>query len=234
MNRFQQILAIAGLALNLILILLALVRNRIKISYYFFVYLVGSFVSSIIVIKTNSRQFYVGKEIFLDLVTLAIVLELNWRIFKYYPRVKNINLFGAVVATLLFFIYHWLTPQTNVEWWYSLRFDMHSKILQTACAIFFIMAGSILYYRLTITLPHKYLILGFFVSHFPMALGFALMAAFGQDSRVPASYFNSIFFLLALLVWTRVYWGHDQDHRSSGAADHRLAGAPVAGPAERE
>jgi hypothetical protein len=211
MNKLQQALAVAGLVLNFILILLALRKGQRKICYSFFAYLTVSFVSSLIVIRTNSRQFYVAKEIFLDLLTIAIVLELNRKIFKLFPRVRMTNFLGLVGSILFFLIYHWLTPQTNVEWWYSLRFDMHSKILQTACAVFLIMTGSILYYRLQITIPQKYLILGFLVSQFPMALGFAIAATTGRDSRIAVSYFNSIFFVLALAIWARVYWQYGKN-----------------------
>jgi hypothetical protein len=67
------------------------------------------------------------------------------------------------------------------------------------------MAGSILFYRLRIPAAYKYLLMGFAISQFASALAFAIAAAFGQNARGPVSYSNTIFFLLASIVWTRVY-----------------------------
>lgn len=70
------------------------------------------------------------------------------------------------------------------------------------------MAGSILFYRLQIPPAYKYLLLGFLTSQFAVALGFAILATFGEKARVPVSYSNQVFFLLALIIWTRVYSVH--------------------------
>ncbi|PYV84695.1 MAG: hypothetical protein DMG05_24145 [Acidobacteria bacterium] len=214
MTPYQQILVVLCLILEAVLLVLAFIKHRVSICYFFFIYLVFVFVSdsayaTLLMFKIGARQFYVGKEFCLDVIKIGMALELNHKIFKYYPRVRRSNLFGIIGATIFFFIYHWLTPQKNLDWWFSIPSDVHSKILQATCISFLFMSGSILFYRLQITGAYKFLILGFLVSQLPLALGFAIVAAFGQKARIPLSYFNSAFFLLALIVWIRVYFADD-------------------------
>jgi len=214
MTLYQQIFVVLCLVLEAVLLVLAFTKDRMRICYSFFIYLLFVFVSdsvyaTLLMFKIGARQFYVLKEFCLDLIKIGMALELNWKIFKYYPRVRGSNLVGIIGAAIFFLIYHWLTPQKNLDWWFSIPSDVHSKILQATCISFLYMSGSILFYRLQITGAYKFLILGFLVSQLPLALGFAIMAAFGQKARIPLSYFNSIFFLLALIVWTRVYWADD-------------------------
>jgi len=214
MTLYQQIFVVLCLVLEAVLLVLAFTKDRMRICYSFFIYLLFVFVSdsvyaTLLMFKIGARQFYVLKEFCLDLIKIGMALELNWKIFKYYPRVRGSNLVGIIGAAIFFLIYHWLTPQKNLDWWFSIPSDVHSKILQATCISFLYMSGSILFYRLQITGAYKFLILGFLVSQLPLALGFAIMAAFGQKARIPLSYFNSIFFLLALIVWIRVYFADD-------------------------
>ncbi|PYV39272.1 MAG: hypothetical protein DMG06_23615 [Acidobacteria bacterium] len=214
MTLYQQIFVVVCLVLEGLLLVLAFVKDRIKISYSFFIYLVLVFVSdsiyaTLLTFKMGARQFYVVKEFCLDAIKIGMALELSQKIFKYYPRVKSSNLIGIIGAAIFFLVYHWLTPQKNLDWWFSIPSDIHSKILQATCISFLYMSGSILFYRLQITGAYKFLMSGFLLSQLPLALGFAIVAAFGQKARIPLSYFNSAFFLLALIVWIRVYSADD-------------------------
>lgn len=214
MTLYQQIFVVLCLILEALLLVLAFSKDRIRICYSFFAYLVFVFVSDsvyaiLLMFRMGAREFYILKEFCLDLIKIAMALELNQRIFKYYPRVKRSNLVGITGAAIFFLIYHWLTPQKDPDWWFSIPSDVHSKILQATCISFLYMSGSILFYRLQITGAYKFLILGFLLSQLPLALGFAIMAALGQKARIPLSYFNSAFFLLALIVWIRVYLADD-------------------------
>jgi len=153
----------------------------------------------------KDRQVFLWAEFLQDFVAIVLILELNPRVFKYYPRVRRSNQFIFLFAGIFFVIYHLLTPQTRNDWWFSTASDLHSKILQATCVVFLFMAGSILFYRLRIPAAYKYLLMGFAISQFAAAFAFAVAAAFGQNARVPVSYSYGIFFLLALIVWTRVY-----------------------------
>ena len=137
------------------------------------------------------RRFFFWAEFLQDFVAIILVIELNSRLFKYYPRVRRSNQFIFFFAGIFFFVYHWLTPQTRKDWWFSTGSDLHSKILQATCIVLLFMAGSILFYRLQIPPAYKYLLLGFLTSQFAVALGFAVLATFGEKARVPVSYSNT-------------------------------------------
>ncbi len=211
MNRYQQTLLILCLVFEAAILLLAIKRNKISLCYSFFAYLTITFLSDLAAATlrmslAQDRQVFLWAEFLQDFVAIVLVLELNSRVFKYYPRVRRSNQFVFVFACIFFVVYHLLTPQTRVDnWWFSKPSDVHSKILQATCLVFLFMSGSILFYRLHIPTAYKHLLLGFAISQFAAALAFAVSAAFGQNTRVFVSLSNSVFFLLALIMWTRVY-----------------------------
>jgi hypothetical protein len=210
MNRYQQILLVFCLLLEFTILLLAIRRRKISLCYSFFFYLMMTLLTDLAVATLNmsatlGRQLYRWDELAGNFVKIILVLELNSRVFKYYPRVRRSNQFIFFFACIFFFVYHLLTPPTRDDWWFSMESDLNSKILQATCVVLLFMSGSILFYRLHIPAAYKYLLLGFLTSQFAVALGLAVLATFGQKARVPIAYSNSVFFLLALVVWTRVY-----------------------------
>jgi hypothetical protein len=210
MNRYENALLVLSLVLEAFILFLAIMRRRVSLCYSFFVYLGIAFLSDFAVatLKMSAlqeRQVFLWAQFLLDLVAIILIVELNPRVFQYYPRVRRSNQFIFLFAGIFFFIYHLLTPQTRNDWWFSKASDLHSKILQATCVVLLFMAGSILFYRLRIPAAYKYLLMGFAISQFAAALAFAVAAVFGQNARVPASYSQTIFFLLAFIVWTRVY-----------------------------
>jgi hypothetical protein len=224
MDTLQRILLVGGLIVQLLLILAGLRRENLRISYLFLVYLCVGFLSSIAVsylIESNEgrRLFYIVKELLLDVIKVGLLVELNRRIFRSYPRVRRSNFFLFVWAGLFLLIYIWLFPPEKPDWWGAIPLDLHSKVMQTTCFIFFVFAGSVLFYRLQIDTRHKYLLLGFLFSQFPLALGYALMATFGEAARPFLSLLNSVFFVLALFIWMKVYFRRDQT-RDSMLATH--------------
>jgi hypothetical protein len=210
MNRYQQILLVFCLLLEFTILLLAIRRRKISLCYSFFFYLMMTLLTDLAVATLNmsatlGRQLYRWDELAGNFVKIILVLELNSRVFKYYPRVRRSNQFIFFFACIFFFVYHLLTPPTRDDWWFSMESDLNSKILQATCVVLLFMSGSILFYRLHIPAAYKYLLLGFLTSQFAVALGLAVLATFGQKARVPIAYSNSVFFLLALVIWTRVY-----------------------------
>jgi hypothetical protein len=210
MDRFQQILSVFCLLLEASILFLAIHGRKISLCYSFFAYLAITFVSDLAgttlkMSRAEQRQLFLWTEFLQDFVAIVLILELNPRVFKYYPRVRRSNQFIFVFAGIFFVIYHLLTPQTRNDWWFSIGSDLHSKILQATCIVFLFMSGSILFYRLHIPTAYKYLLMGFAISQFAAALVFAVAAAFGQNARIAVSYSITIFFLLALIIWTRVY-----------------------------
>ena len=210
MNRYQEILLVFCLLLEASILLLAIRRRKISLCYSFFAYLLITFLTDLAFATLNmsatvGRQLYRWDEFGGAFVKIVLVLELNSRLFKYYPRVRRSNQLIFFFACIFFFVYRWLTPQTRVDWWFSIESDLNSKILQATCIVLLFMSGSILFYRLHIPAAYKYLLLGFLTSQFAVALGLAVLATFGQRARVPIAYSNTVFFLLALVIWTRVY-----------------------------
>jgi hypothetical protein len=89
------------------------------------------------------------------------------------------------------------------------------------------MVFSVLYYRIEVATEYKFLLVGYLFSQLPVALGFAYVAIAGEAARDRVSLLNALFFVLAMVIWTRVYWAYDQDTDSpnivSGGVDHPLS-----------
>ena len=218
MENLRDVLLMVGLVLQLFLVLAGFQKRNFRLSYSFFIYLLTSFISTLVISymiqdATVRRSFYKVKEFGLDALKTAVLLEFNHRVFRYYPRVKRSNYWFFVLTIFGLALYLWLVPATEGTWWGTMPLDAHAKIMQANCFLFFIFAGSILFYRLHIEDRHKFLLIGFLFSQFPLAFGFAVMAAFGAPARVLGSRLNSAFFVIALLIWAKVYLKNDSvDH----------------------
>lgn len=237
MQTTQDALLIGGLIVQFVLIVAAFGKGNIQVCYAFFFYLVAGFASTIAVSyfissPEGKRVFYVGKELLLDIIKIALLLEVNRRVFRFYPRVLRSNRTFFALAAAFLLLYIWLVPPENLSWWGAVPLDFHSKIMQTYCFIFFVFVGSILYYRLHIEPRYKFLLLGFVLSQFPLALGFAVAATFGEKARGAMSLLNSTFFVLALLVWTKVYFRRDKSTDRVAVAASRLDHPPGSGAPE--
>jgi len=229
-------LLIAGLVMQLFLVLAGFRKRNLQLSYSFFIYLLTSLLSSftisyLIQDSAASRLFYVIKEFTLDALKTALLIEFNHRVFRFYPQVKRSNYWFFVVAIFGLVLYLWLVPAEKGTWWGTVPLDVHAKIMQANCFLFFVFTGSILFYRLHIDGRHKLLLIGFLFSQFPLAFGFAAMAAFGAPARALASRLNSLFFVIALLIWAKVYLKNDSvDHTritiDSGMGSAADSGAP--------
>jgi hypothetical protein len=236
MTTFRDGLLIVGLVLQLYLVVAGFQKRNLRINYSFYIYLVTSFVSTVAISYviqevTVIRSFYKIKEFILDALKTAILFEFNHRVFRYYPRVQQSNYGFFVLALLGLGLYLWLVPAEEGAWWGTGPLDVHSKIMQANCFLFMVFAGSILFYRLHIDERQKLLLIGSLISQFPLAFGFAIMAALGAPARVLGSRANSAFFVIALLIWAKVYWKNDSvDHTrlasNSGLGRPLGSGAP--------
>ena len=216
----QQIVLTIALGLHLFLLVIGLRRQRIRICLTFYVYLVTTFLSTVLVHylieeKEMKRFVYYLKEYLLDFIKLLMLLELNQKIFSLFPRVRRLNRALFSIAGVLFIVYAIVLPTESSFWWGSIPFDLHSKILQTTCLAYLMLVGSALFYRIEVFREYKFLLMGYLVSQLPVALGFAYVALAGESARRAVSLLNSIFFLLAMLVWTRVYWTYDKNSDST-------------------
>ncbi|MFN8009033.1 MAG: hypothetical protein U0V70_18790 [Terriglobia bacterium] len=216
MNEVLQAVTTLGLGIHFTLILIGARRKRFRICLAFYIYLLVSFVSTIVISyviseKELRRQIYYLKEFLLDLIKLVMLFELNRKIFGLFPRVRRSNraLFG--ITGMVFVTYAFALPVESKVWWGSIPFDLHSKVLQTTCLAYLILVFSALYYRIEVPLAYKYLVMGYLISQLPVALGFAYVAMAGEAARDRVSLVNSLFFVLAMLVWTRVYLDHGQN-----------------------
>jgi hypothetical protein len=204
--------------LQLFLVVAGFQKRNLRFNYSFFIYLLTSFISTIAISYvihdiTISRSFYKIKEFVLDALKTAVLLEFNHRVFRFYPRVKRSNYTFFILAIFGLILYLWLVPAEKGTWWGTGPLDVHAKIMQANCFMFMVFAGSILFYRLHISERHKLLLIGFLISQFPLAFGFAVMAALGAPARVLSSRSNSVFFVIALLIWAKVYLKNDSvDH----------------------
>ncbi|MGH9429652.1 MAG: hypothetical protein ACRD2L_25485 [Terriglobia bacterium] len=224
MKTLKNGLLVAGLIAQLLLVLAGLRKQTLKLSYSFFIYLVVSLVSTFTISyfirdTASSRSFYVIKEFILDGLKAAVLIEFNHRVFRFYPQVKRSNYWFLVLAIFGLSLYLWLIPAEKGSWWGTVPLDVHTKIMQANCFLFFVFTGSILFYRLHIDERHKLLLIGFLFSQFPLALGFAAAVAFGEPARALVSRLNSAFFVIALLIWAKVYLKNDSVDHTRGTSD---------------
>ena len=224
MTTLKTGLLVAGLGMQFFLVVAGFRKRNIQLSYSFFIYLLTSFVSSYVVsylIKdpATSRLFYTAKEFTLDALKTAVLIEFNHRVFRFYPQVKRSNYCFFVLAIFGLGLYLWLVPAEKGTWWGTEPLDVHAKIMQANCFLFFVFTGSILFYRLHIDGRHKLLLIGFLFSQFPLAFGFAAAVAFGESARGLVSRFNSAFFVIALLIWAKVYLKNDSVDHTRGTSD---------------
>lgn len=222
-------LLIVGLVLQLFLVIAGLQKRNLRLNYSFFFYLLASFVSTLAISYIIQdvaviRSFYKIKEFILDALKTAILFEFNHRVFRYYPRVQRSNYWFFVLAIFGLGLYLWLAPAEEGSWWGTVPLDVHAKIMQANCFLFMVFAGSILFYRLHIDERHKLLLIGFLISQFPLAFGFAVMAALGSPARTLGSRSNSAFFVIALLIWAKVYLKNDSVDHTRVATDSGLGG----------
>jgi hypothetical protein len=237
MDTLRDGLLLAGLATQFFLVLLGLRSRNRQLSYSFFIYLVVSFASSLtisyLISGTEiSRSFYVVKEFALDALKTSVLIEFNQRVFRFYPQVRRSNYGFIVLAIFGLFLYLWLIPAEKGSWWGTVPLDVHAKIMQANCFLFFVFTGSILFYRLHIDERHKLLLIGFLFSQFPLALGFAAAVTFGDPARALVSRLNSSFFVIALLIWAKVYLKNDSVDHTHVVADSRVGRSLDSGPAQ--
>ena len=235
MKTLKDGLLVAGLITQLFLVLAGLRRRNLQLSYSFFIYLLASLVSSftiscLIQDTASSRLFYVIKEFTLDALKTAVLIEFNHRVFRFYPQVKRSNYGFFVLAIFGLVLYLWLVPAEKGTWWGTVPLDVHAKIMQANCFLFFVFTASILFYRLHIDGRHKLLLIGFLFSQFPLAFGFAAAAAFGASARELVSRLNSTFFVVALLIWAKVYLKNDSVDHTRSIADFGVGRPANSGP----
>ena len=239
MTSLKHGLLAAGLVTQFLLVLAGLRKRNLQLSYSFFIYLILSFLSSVTISYLMQdpqliRSFYVIKEFALDAVKTAVLIEFNHRVLRFYPQVQRSNYWYFVVAIFGLILYLWLIPAEKGTWWGTTPFDVHAKVMQTNCFLFFVFTGSILFHRLHISQKHKLLLIGFLFSQFPLALGFATAVAFGESARAVVSRLNSTFFVIALLIWAKVYFKDDSVDHTSLAADSRMGRPADSGAPQRE
>jgi len=235
----KDVLLVAGLVVQFFLVVAGFRKRNMQLSYSFFVYLVTSFVSSYVISsliedRVTSRWFYTAKEFALDAIKTAVLLEFNHRVFRYYPRVQRSNYWFFLLAILGLGLYLWLVPAEKGSWWGTGPLDIHAKIMQANCFLFLVFTGSVLFYRLHIDGRHKLLLIGFLFSQFPLAFGFAAMAAFGAPARALGSRMNSLFFVIALLIWAKVYLNNDSVDHTSSPTDSGMGRPADSGSSKRE
>jgi hypothetical protein len=85
--------------------------------------------------------------------------------------------------------------------------------MQANCFMFVVFAGSILFYRLHIGERHKLLLIGFFGLAVPIGIWIRGHGGTRCPARALSSRSNSAFFVIALLIWAKVYLKNDSiDH----------------------
>jgi hypothetical protein len=223
---------LAGGTLLLSLLLAGLfVRRRARVCVSFTVYVATVAVSSSLILFWPERffawSFYLAKEATLNLVTLAVALELTLRVFQAFPaaiRTARRAFLLVLGVTVIAVVTAPSRPPTagREAWAAELVLALQPRITNGTAWLFGAIFALILYYRIPLHQLHKAIAAGF--------MAYLLLFTFVLDliSRAdPAlyramSYANSIAYTLLEVYWVWAAWRRDDPPPVDPAVVDRL------------
>lgn len=214
-----QIAILGGGTLLLALVLAGLVaRGRTRLCLSFTVHVAAVVVSNSLILLWPSRffawSFYLAKEAVLNLVTLAVALELTLRVFQAFPAAirtaRRAFLLVLAVTAIAVATAPSRPPAAGREAWAAeLVLALQPRITNGTAWLFGAIFALILYYRIPLHHLHKAIAAGF--------MAYLLLFTFVLDliSRAdPAlyramSYANSIAYTMLEVYWIWAAWRPD-------------------------
>lgn len=200
-----EALALAGL----------LVRRRYVYCYAFGGYLVAVLVTdSLIAFWTQSfynKRFWLLKEATINLLMLAVALELTYRSFRAFPGARVTARRVFVLVTMLTLAAAVSVPTNGLDPSGLPEFEvfvhkLYPRLLSGAIWLFTGIAGLILYYRIPVAWFQKAILVGFVPYLLVFTFGLNLLDAYGREVRSKVNYLDSSAFILLLVYWVYATW----------------------------
>lgn len=199
-------LLIVGLITGLV------VRRRYSACYSFFVQTIAVLASDLLLVfwpdRFYTKKFWLVKESFLHLLTLAVALELTFRVFRAFPGASwtaRRVLIAILGLTALLAVQ--ALPWGQSDPTSTLAEQVFPRVLNGAVWLFAGIAALILWYRLPVDPLHKAILIGSipYLMLFTVVLNW--LHTFGWEQLAEKlSYLESSAYLLVAAYWTYAAW----------------------------
>jgi hypothetical protein len=202
MPRAQMILGVAGILALLVTLLGLVARHRWHRWYGFTVYLAAVAVFAVALIRSYTKELFLGQEMVLSAIRLGMALELAARTFRAFPGARatlRVVLLVVVVVTLSLVLA--VPARHEYEGFID---NVSPRLLNGAVWVFTVIAGLILWYRLPVAPFHKAVLL----PYVPYLLWQAVYFNSGLWKVESAflDYFNPVTYLALATRWIWVAW----------------------------
>jgi len=213
--------AVAAVAVVLITAALAgmIVRRRVKVCWTFVVYLGVIAVADLLMLVWPDRfwhlWFYVGKEFVINVLRLAVALELTYRTFRAFPSARAAArgiLLLVLLVTLAVVIVGTgdLAPPEGAPALGPLASRVQPRVLSGAIWLLTAVAGLILWYRLPVHPLHKAILVGLVPYLLVFSASLNMLESRGWEILPVVSYLHTLAFLAVLVYWTFAAWRPDE------------------------
>jgi hypothetical protein len=214
----QRVILIVGNLLLLSALAGLFVRARLRLGYFFPVYLVAvvvlSSLSGIWPERFHTWSFYWAKESVYSLLKVGVALELTVRVFQAFPAARRVARTVFLFVLAITVVAAWSATTTpSGEWgqrqWADLVLALNPRIANGTAWLFGALFALILYYRLPLHPLHKAVAFGFMA--YLLLLTFALdqvkRSEFARLTLV--SYASSFGYFLLSGFWAWAAWRPD-------------------------
>jgi hypothetical protein len=207
MTFFESCLTVLGEFL-LGLLLAGLLARRLRVCYSFTLYVLVVLVCELLITGWPGRfykmEFWLPKEILLDVLKFAVALELAARTFRAFPgaRATLRGVVFLVVSGTLVSMFVGPTPETLAD----LASQMLPRVVYGTIWLFTALAVVILWYRLPVHVFHKAILVGFVPYLLIYTVALKVLEEYGWDYKDLVSRSQSMAYLLLLAYWVYAAW----------------------------
>ena len=214
----QNAVAAAAVILTTAALAGIIVRRRVGVCWTFVVYLGVIALADLLVILWPDQfwrlWFYVGKEFVINVLRLAVALELTYRTFRAFPSaqatVRGVLLL-VLMATLAVVVGTGdLAPPEGAPALGPLASRVQPRVLSGAIWLLTGVAGLILWYRLPVHPLHKAILVGLVPYLLVFSFSLNLLESRGWEILPVVSYLHTLAFLAVLVYWTFTAWRPDE------------------------
>jgi hypothetical protein len=191
------------------------VRGRVRICRTFVVYLAFISAADLLMLAWPDffwrLWFYIGKEFVINVLRLAVGLELTYWTFRAFPSARATArgaLLLALATTLVIVLLGTsdLIPPEGAPPLGPLATRIQPRVLSGAIWLLTAIAGLILWYRLPVHPLHKAILLGLVPYLLIFSVSLNLLESRGWEVLSFSSYLHTSVFLLVLGYWTYAAW----------------------------
>jgi hypothetical protein len=219
MSIIQNALLAGGTLLLAILLGGLFARRRARFCVAFTVYVAAVVVSNSLILLWPERfyawWFYLTKELTLNVIKLAVALELTLRVFQAFPRARktarNALLLVLAITVVAVASAPSRAPATGREEWASaLVLSIQPRITNGTAWLFGAIFAVILYYRVPLHHLHKAIAAGFmaYLLLFTFVLDFLSRAEPGVYRAM--AYASPMAYTLLEVYWAWAAWRRDE------------------------